>query len=132
MNLLRWKFALLLSFCLVGGSYALPGYDIVEAVESFVSPSEAVELLATENAQIQSQVIALKNAGKKEEAWAFRLKGKVYSDLSYLIQQTDNVERAFATYFNQGSAMNSHSALTKMTTAQIASVKAEVDALLRK
>lgn len=131
MNLLRWKFALLLSFCFVGAGYSLPGFDIVASVQSYVSPQEAIAILQQENAELQQELIDLKATGKKEEAFALRLKGKVYSDLAIMIGDMNDVERAFNSYFH-GSVLNSKSALRKMTPSQIAVVKSEVDDLLRK
>lgn len=131
MNLLKWKFAFLLSFCFVGASFAAPAYDIVESVQSFVSPEEAIEILVQENTQLQIEIAELKAQGKTQEAYALRLRGKVYSDLSSMIQQMNNVENAFNTYFGQGSVANVNSALKKMNPAQISTVKTEVNELLQ-
>lgn len=131
MNLLKWKFAFLLSFCFVGASFAAPAYDIVESVQSFVGPEEAIEILIQENTKLQAEIAILIEADKKQDAWALRLKGKVYSDLATMIGQMNNVENAFNNYFRQGSIVNAKSALDKMTPAQIAAVKAEVNGLLQ-
>lgn len=130
MNLLKWKFAFLLSFCFVGASFAAPAYDIVESVQSFVGPEEAIEILNQENAQLQIEVAALVQADKKQEAWVLRLKGKVYSDLATSIDNSKNVQTSFDAYFS-GKSLSSKSALSKMTPAQINAVRTEINALLQ-
>ena len=130
MNLLKWKFAFLLSFCFVGASFAAPAYDIVESVQSFVGPEEAIEILNAEHVKIQAEMAILIEADKKQEAYTLRLKSKVFSDLAISIDNTKDVQSSFDMYF-AGNSFSGKSALTKMTPVQINTVRAEVNALLQ-